>query len=116
MRRPSVRMLTNSVTLAPTAFARDGAGGRQPIPLPGNQPWRCSVQPTSTKVEPSQMRDANVIYLTVKFYDDPGLRYRDVIVDELGRDLVVIGERGPSGGARRTWEVDCEYHPPPATP
>jgi hypothetical protein len=72
---------------------------------------RCSVEPTSAKLLPEHERDQGVEYLTVKLYREPRVRVRDELTDERGRVLAVVGVRGPSGGARRTWEVDCEYRP-----
>lgn len=112
MRQPSARLTPNTVTFRRTTFGRDAAAGRSPFGTPDAAPVPCAVQPTSAKDLPEHLREASIQYLTVKVYADPNLRNRDVVVDGLGRELVVTGVRGPSGGAGRTWLIDCEYRAP----
>lgn len=106
-------MTPNRVQIRRVDFnRRDGAAGRQHTEQPPGPPVACAVQATRAEDKPQNERETGVEYLTVKFYDDPGVRVRDELVDELGRVLVVSGVRSSSGGAGRTWPVDCEYRPP----
>lgn len=113
MRHPTARMTPNRVTLRKvTAWTQDAAGGRQPTGYTTartNVP--CAVQPTDYETRPEHMREAGVEYLTVKFYDDPGLRTRDTVVFGT-KTLTVTGPSDSSGGAGRSFRVFCEYRPP----
>lgn len=110
MRRPTARMTPNTVTVVRATFGQDAALGRKPVETPDPTPRPCAVQPTSVDDLPEHMREQEVIYHTVKFYDDPRLSNRDKVIFR-GRELVVIGVRGSSGGAGRTWPVLCEEKP-----
>jgi len=101
------------VTVTRVSFSgRDLAGGRSPAATALPQAYRVAIHPADAADAPEHMREQEVVYLTVRFYDDPQLRTRDEVVDELGRVLVVIGVKGPSGGYHRSWPVVCEYRPP----
>lgn len=111
MRRPSGRMTPNVVTLRRIAsWSKDSGGGRQPVYASDSLPVRCAVQPTSSEDRPQHMRETLVVYDTVKFYDDPNLNVRDLVLFD-GRTKVVVGVRATSGGAGRTWLVDTEERP-----
>ncbi len=111
MRYPTPRMTPNTVRIRrQLPWTRDvGAGRKLNLGLP-SLPVRCAVQPTSAEDKPDHMREAEVIYHTLKFYDDPRLKIRDQI--NFGdRILVVTGVRATSGGAGRTWVVLAEERP-----
>lgn len=111
MRRPSARMTPNLVTLRRIAsWSKDSGGARQSVYAADSLPVRCAVQPASSEDRPQHMRETQVVYDTVKFYDDPNLAVRDVVVFD-GREKVVTGVRATSGGAGRTWLVDTEERP-----
>ena len=112
MRRPSARLTPNTVTVSRVTFGQDAAGGRAVTATPQPQSYAVSIHPTSAAVKSEHLREQGVQYFTVHFYDDPDLRVRDEVVDSLGRRLVVVSPRGPSGGVRRSWPVDCEYRSP----
>lgn len=111
MRRPSIRLTPNSVTVTRVSFGRDAALGRLQANAPDPTVYRVAVQPTATADLAEHLREQGVIYHTVNFYDDPRLVARDVVIFN-GRTLAVVGVRGSSGGAGRTWPVLCEERPP----
>lgn len=114
IRRPPARLTPNAVTVNRVAFAgRDQAGGRSFTETPLPVTYRVSVHPTDADDVPEHLREAEVVYLTVKFYDDPQLRIRDEVLDDLGRTLVVAGVKARSGGYETTWQVLCAYRPVP---
>jgi len=104
-------MTPNRVTVVRVDFGRDAALGRQPVETPDPTRRACAVQPASVDDVAEHEREQGLIYHVVKFYDDPKLSNRDKVIFE-GRQLVVIGVRGSSGGAGRTWPVVCEERPP----
>jgi hypothetical protein len=111
MRHPTARMTPNTVTLRKVvAWTLDKAGGRQPTYGTDSDPIACAVQPTNANDMPAHMRESEVIYTTVKFYSDPGLRVRDLILFGT-RQIVVSGVRSTSGGAGRTFVVLAEERP-----
>ena len=109
MRRPSGRMVPSRVTVVRTSWAgkKDTAAGRASTDGAAEGPYACAVQPASSAEVPAQMRDTNVVYYTVKFYEDLGLKIRDE-VHWNGLTLVVTGPRPSSGGAGRSFEIGCE--------
>lgn len=112
MRRPSIRLTPNSVSIAPTSWSKDLAAGRKPTEGTPRGPIACAVQPSSSAHVPEHIREQYVVYHTVKFYDDPLVNLRDVVLFG-SRQLVVMGVEATSGGRGRTWLVHCEERPTP---
>ena len=112
MRRPSPRMFSAQVTMSRvTRWNKDAASGRVPVYAAPSAPILCAVEPSSATDVPEHMREQQVVYHTVKFWDFPGVQIRDVI-NYAGRQLVVSGVRDTSGGRGRTWVVMAEERPP----
>lgn len=102
-------MTPNVATIRRVArWDRDSARGRVAEFEPDRAPVPCAIQPASAEDVPEAMRDAGVGYYVMKVYDDPEVRVRDQVVDELGRVFSVAGVRSTSGGAGRTHLVDLE--------
>jgi hypothetical protein len=114
MRRPSTRLTPNVVSIVPSKWSKDAAAGRITIAQSSRGPFSIGIAPTDSVTMPEHMREANVIYHTCKFYDDPQTNIRDVIFWGT-RQLVVRGTIATSAARGRTWLVHCEERPPGAT-
>lgn len=111
MRRPTARMLPNSVTVQSAGFGRDAAGGRQVALGTASSPLRCSVQPASARDVPLHLRESGIVYHTVYFADDPQLPIRSILnwIDYTpARVLNVSGASRNAAGITSLWAVDCE--------
>ncbi len=115
MRRPSHRIASNTVTITPVAsWTQDASGARAPVVGIPSGAIRCRVHPSSTKDVPEQLREAEVEYLTVHFFEDRGVRARDTVTWLDPCPARILTARGPariSSGAMRTYLVDCEHRP-----
>lgn len=111
MRRPSARLTPNTVQVRRvTRWTADAHGGRVAEWGPPSAPMPAAVRPASAEDVPANLREAEVIYHNVLFYDDPGLRVRDLVL--LGeRVLAVTGVRSTAAGQGRTHVIDCEERP-----
>lgn len=111
MRRPSARLTPNQVRIRRvTRWDQDATAGRLPVWGPTTGPHPCAVHPSSAEDVPANLREAEVIYCTVQFYDDPLVRIRDELHWD-GRVLTVTGVRPSAAGRGRTYLVDCEERP-----
>ena len=108
MRRPTHRMTPNTVHIERVNFwGKDSGGGRQPFRGAAGPAVACAVQPSSAEDVPPHMREEEVVYHTVKFYDNPQLQVRDRLYFGT-RVLTVTGTQATSGGAGRTYIVHAE--------
>lgn len=114
MRALSARLRRNRVVITKAVPTSDTSRARKyAYQAPEPKVYAVSIAPSSSEEVAPHEREEGVQYLTVKFYEDPGVRVRDRILwrDQGDKILTVRGLANPAAGQNRTWPVVTEYRP-----
>ena len=124
-RRPSGRIVANTVQVQAASFGRDAAGGRAVAYGDAGPSVACSVQLDEARPADEHGRESYAVTGRVYFRDDPrtlpgttagvGLKVRDRLVwNDLvgqGRILTVLAIRSADAGRGGSWRAEVRLEP-----